>query len=36
MIVRFKLSALRQTHWNEYLVRFVLGGVMTVIAGAMS
>src|SRR6516165_9847128 len=36
MIVRFNLSALRQTHWNEYLVRFVLGGVMTVIAGLIA
>jgi hypothetical protein len=26
MIVQFKLSAIRQTRWYEYLVRFVLGG----------
>jgi hypothetical protein len=33
MIVKFKPSALRQTRWYEYLVRFVLGGAMTVVAG---
>jgi hypothetical protein len=32
MIVQFNPSALRQTRWYEYLVRFVLGGAMTVIA----
>jgi hypothetical protein len=36
MIVQFKLSALRQTRWHEYLVRFVLGGVITVIAGLIA
>jgi hypothetical protein len=36
MIVQFKLSTLRQTRWHEYLVRFVLGGVMTVIAGLIA
>jgi hypothetical protein len=33
MITKFKPSALRQTRWHEYLVRFVLGGAMTVVAG---
>ena len=33
MIVQFKPSVLRQTRWYEYLVRFVLGGAMTVVAG---
>jgi hypothetical protein len=33
MIIRFNASTLRQTHWYQYLVRFVLGGAMTVIAG---
>jgi hypothetical protein len=28
MIVQFKPSALRQTRWYEYLVRFVLGGAL--------
>jgi Protein of unknown function (DUF3147) len=36
MIVRFKPSALRQTRWYEYLVRFVLGGAMTVVAGLIA
>jgi hypothetical protein len=36
MIVQFKPSALRQTHWHEYLVRFVLGGAMTVVAGLIA
>jgi MFS family permease len=36
MIVQFKFSALRQTNWSEYLVRFVLGGAMTVIAGLIA
>ena len=36
MIVQFQPSALRQTHWYEYLVRFVLGGAMTVIAGLIA
>ena len=36
MIVQFNPSALRQTRWNEYLVRFVLGGAMTVVAGLIA
>ena len=36
MIVQFKPSALRQTRCYEYLVRFVLGGAMTVIAGLIA
>jgi hypothetical protein len=36
MIVRFKPSALRRTRWYEYLVRFVLGGAMTVAAGLIA
>ena len=36
MIVQFQPSALRQTHWYEYLVKFVLGGAMTVIAGLIA
>jgi hypothetical protein len=36
MIFQFKPSALRQTRWHEYLVRFVLGGVMTVVAGVIA
>ena len=36
MIVQFNPSALRQTRWYEYLVRFVLGGAMTVVAGLIA
>jgi hypothetical protein len=36
MIIRFNASALRQTHWYECVVRFVLGGTMTVIAGLIA
>src|ERR1700729_2852006 len=36
MIVQFNPSALRQIRWYEYLVRFGLGGVMTVIAGLIA
>jgi hypothetical protein len=36
MIVQFEPSALRQTRWYEYLVRFVLGGTMTVVAGLIA
>jgi hypothetical protein len=36
MIAHFNPSALRETHWYEYLVRFGLGGAMTVIAGLIA
>jgi len=36
MIVRFKASALLQTRWYEYVIRFALGGTMTVIAGLIA
>ena len=36
MIVKFKLSAVSQTRWYEYAIRFVLGGAMTVIAGLIA
>jgi hypothetical protein len=36
MIVRFKPSVLFQTRWYEYLVRFALGGAMTVVAGLIA
>jgi Protein of unknown function (DUF3147) len=36
MIVQFKPSALGQTRWYEYLVRFLLGGAMTVVAGLIA
>ena len=36
MIVKVKLSRLRQTRWWEYLVRFGFGGVVTVITGLIA
>jgi hypothetical protein len=36
MIVHFNPSALRRTRWYEYLIRFALGGAMTVIAGLIA
>jgi hypothetical protein len=34
--LRVDLSSLRRTRWHAYLVRFVLGGAMTVIAGLIA
>lgn len=36
MIIRLKRSALRETSWGEYLVRFAVGGAMTVVAGLIA
>jgi Protein of unknown function (DUF3147) len=36
MIVQLNLSSLHETRWYEYLVRFALGGAMTVIAGLIA
>ena len=36
MIVHARLSALRQSHWYEYLLRFVLGGLATVMTGLIA
>ena len=36
MIVQFNPSALRQTRVYEYLVKFLLGGAMTVVAGLIA
>ena len=36
MIVRAKWSALKQSRWHEYLLRFALGGLATVVAGAVA
>ena len=36
MIVRLKLSALRETSWRAYLLRFALGGSATVVAGLIA
>ena len=36
MIVRINLSGLRESRWYEFVIRFVLGGLMTVAAGAIA
>lgn len=36
MSVRIKSSALGETHWSEYLIRFVLGGLATVLTGIVA
>jgi hypothetical protein len=36
MIVRVKWAALKQTHGYEYAIRFVLGGLATVLAGVIA
>ena len=36
MHISVKLDALRQTHWFEYLLRFLFGGTVTVIAGLIA
>src|SRR3979490_512714 len=36
MIVRVKWSALKQSRWYEYALRFVLGGLATAMAGAIA
>src|SRR3984893_15534045 len=36
MAVRIKWSVLKQSRWYDYVVRFVLGGLATVLAGAVA
>jgi hypothetical protein len=36
MVVRVKWAALREGRWYEHLVRFVLGGLVTVLAGVVA
>ncbi len=36
MIEHLKLDALKEGRWYEYLVRFVLGGIATVLAGCVA
>lgn len=36
MIERVKLDALKQGRWYEYVIRFVLGGIATVLAGLVA
>ena len=33
MVVRFKLSAVKESRWSELFLRFFLGGLATVVAG---
>ena len=35
-MVRVKWSALKQSRWYEYLLRFMLGGLATALAGAVA
>ena len=35
MIVKLDLAGLRETKWHEYLIRFLFGGLITAIAGAI-
>ena len=36
MTIRLRLSALKETSAREYLIRFALGGAMTVVAGLIA
>ncbi|BBO04525.1 MULTISPECIES: hypothetical protein [Bradyrhizobium] len=36
MLVKMSASALKQTRWYEYGIRFLLGGLATVLAGAVT
>jgi hypothetical protein len=36
MIVRAKISALKESRWYEYMLRFVLGGLSTLVAGMIA
>jgi uncharacterized membrane protein YfcA len=35
MLVKVSPASLKQTHWYEYVIRFVLGGAATVLAGVI-
>lgn len=36
MIVHFSASALKESRWYEYVARFALGGLMTVVTGVVA
>lgn len=36
MTLSFDLAALRAIHWNQYAIRFGLGGAVTVVAGVLA
>jgi hypothetical protein len=33
LVIKFNIEALARTQWHEYALRFVLGGVLTAVAG---
>lgn len=33
MVIKLNFGALKRTRWHEYLVRFILGGLITALAG---
>lgn len=33
MVIKLDISALQRTQWHEYLIRFVLGGLITAVTG---
>jgi hypothetical protein len=35
-IIRLKFASLKQSRWYEYVIRFVLGGLATVLAGGIA
>ena len=35
MHIRVRLSALYETRWHDYATRFILGGLITVLAGML-
>jgi hypothetical protein len=36
MLIKVDFSSLRQVEWHEYLIRFVLGGMVTVLTGLIA
>ena len=36
MRIKFDVSALRQTKWHDYAVRFIFGGLITAVAGIIT
>ena len=36
MLVRFSISSLKDSRWYEYVIRFALGGIATVLTGLIS
>jgi hypothetical protein len=36
MLIKVDFSSLRQVQWHEYLIRFVLGGMVTVLTGLIA